>query len=77
MRFAARRRIAPKLWPQPRLIVELDGWRVHGSYRAFHADRTRDAWLQLAGYRVVRLTWRHLTQERAETVKLLRAFLKA
>jgi very-short-patch-repair endonuclease len=65
------------IWPHERLVVELDGWRVHGTYRAFHADRTRDALLQLAGLRVVRLTWRHLRHERAASVQLLRRFLGA
>ncbi len=63
------------LWPEHRLVVELDGWRVHGTFAAFHADRSRDAQLQLAGYRVVRLTWRDVTCERAATARLLRAFL--
>lgn len=51
------------LWPQERLIVEVDGFGTHGRRSAFEADRERDARLQTQGYRVVRFTWRQLTQQ--------------
>jgi Protein of unknown function (DUF559) len=47
-------------WPEARLIVELDSWRYHGTRRAFEVDRERDAIVQAAGWRVVRLTDRGL-----------------
>ena len=50
-------------WPHQRLVVEVDGWRYHGNRWAFERDRRKDAALQAAGYRVVRVTWRRLTQE--------------
>ncbi len=64
------------LWRERRLIVELDGWRTHGTYAAFHADRSRDALAQLMGYRIVRLTWRDVVRDRHVTARLLRAFLR-
>lgn len=48
------------LWPEARLIVELDGRAVHGTRRAFEADRERDRLLLADGWRVVRITWRQL-----------------
>ena len=51
------------VWPAQRLIVELDGYAFHGTRAAFERDRARDAELQRAGYRVVRLTWRRLHRE--------------
>jgi very-short-patch-repair endonuclease len=48
------------LWPGQRLIVELDSWKFHSGRHAFESDRERDAALQAAGYRVVRITWRQL-----------------
>jgi Protein of unknown function (DUF559) len=52
------------LWSTHKLIVELDGYAFHGTTRqAFERDRIRDAELQRAGYRVVRLTWRRLRHE--------------
>jgi Protein of unknown function (DUF559)/Transcriptional regulator, AbiEi antitoxin len=53
------------LWPEQRLIVELDGWRFHGHRLAFERDRARDVALQLAGYQVLRFTWRQLEDEAA------------
>jgi hypothetical protein len=44
------------LWRDLMLIVELDSWSHHRSHRAFEEDRRRDAVLQLAGYRVLRIT---------------------
>ena len=51
------------VWPGQRLIVELDGYAFHGTRAAFERDRARDAELQRAGYRVVRLTLRRLHRE--------------
>jgi very-short-patch-repair endonuclease len=48
-------------WPAERLVVETDGFGVHGSRRRFESDRARDAALQASGYRVLRFTWRQLT----------------
>jgi len=63
------------LWPEQRLVVEVDGFAVHGTRVAFERDRRRDARLLLAGYRVIRLTWRQLTRERSSVVGLLRSAL--
>lgn len=51
------------LWSQPRLIVELDSFGHHGTRAAFERDRERDAVLQLAGYRILRITHRRLKRE--------------
>ena len=51
------------LWREHRLIVETDGRAAHGTRRAFEHDRRRDQRLVLAGWRVIRVTWRQLTQE--------------
>ena len=52
------------VWPERRLIVEVDGYQFHGHRAAFERDRKRDAAHTLAGYRVMRITWRALTEER-------------
>jgi hypothetical protein len=51
------------LWREQRLIVETDGRAAHGTRRAFEHDRRRDQGLVLAGWRVIRVTWRQLTRE--------------
>ena len=42
--------------------LELDGRAAHATPAAFEADRERDRVLQAAGWRVVRVTWRQLTE---------------
>ena len=55
------------LWRAERLIVETDGWATHGTRRAFEDDRRRDRRLRLAGWEVVRFTWRDVEREPDET----------
>lgn len=50
------------LWREQRLVVEIDGFRFHSSRAAFEHDRRRDAELQSAGLRVLRITWRQLVE---------------
>lgn len=54
-------------WPCHRLVVEFDGWNTHSSRSAFESDRLKDAALQLAGERVLRVTGRQL-EHRPEAV---------
>jgi very-short-patch-repair endonuclease len=51
------------LWRKERLIVETDGRRFHGTRGAFERDRRCDQRLVLADYRVVRFTWKQITNE--------------
>lgn len=62
-------------WPEHRLVVELDGRTWHSDPTAFEADRLRDGDLLLAGWRVLRVTWRQLTRDRAAVVSRLRQLL--
>ena len=50
-------------WPDQKLIVEFDGYQFHGHRRAFEQDRRRDQAHIAAGYTVIRVTWRQLTEE--------------
>jgi very-short-patch-repair endonuclease len=58
-------------WPEHRLAVEFDGWNTHSSRSAFEHDRLKDAALQLAGERVLRVTGRQLAGRRTELVARL------
>jgi very-short-patch-repair endonuclease len=58
-------------WPRSKLVVELDGRGFHSSPRAFEADRARDAALQRAGYRVIRITHRRLHTDPRGVVELI------
>ena len=64
-------------WPEARLVVEIDGHRFHGTRTAFERDRARDATLQVAGYRVIRLTHRRLISDPARVAAEVRALLAA
>ena len=48
------------VWPETRLIVELDSRTHHAIAEAFEADRVRDRRLEAEGWRVVRITWHQL-----------------
>ncbi len=52
-------------WPQWKLVVELDGDPYHDNPRAYETDRIRDATLQKAGIRVLRVTGTRLEQDPA------------
>ena len=67
--------IADFLWPERRLIAELDGYRAHSGPAAFEADRARDVKLKARGYDVVRLTWRQVLSEPRATAATVRRLL--
>lgn len=59
-------------WPSHKLVVELDGWEHHRQRHAFERDRTRDAALTAAGWRVVRFTHRQVVHRPDHVVDVLR-----
>jgi predicted transcriptional regulator of viral defense system len=63
------------LWRSERLVVETDGWGSHGTRQAFESDRGRDRRLQLAGWVVVRFTWRDVEREPGEVGSVLARML--
>jgi very-short-patch-repair endonuclease len=63
-------------WLGRQLIVELDGYAFHRTRAAFERDRARDIALQVAGYRVLRVTSRRLLDEPTEVVRAIRLLLR-
>jgi very-short-patch-repair endonuclease len=63
------------LWAEQRLIVEVDGFAFHSTRQAFERDRLRDAELQAAGYRVMRVTWRQIAATPEAVIARLAAAL--
>ena len=63
------------LWIGERLVVELDGFAYHRHRAAFENDRAKDAAMQAAGYRVVRITDRRLEREPSAIAEELRRLL--
>jgi hypothetical protein len=64
------------LWRAADLIVELDGFRHHGTRSAFERDRARDVELRLLGYEVLRFTYRQVRDTPGEVAAALRALLE-
>jgi hypothetical protein len=61
-------------WEQERVVVETDGRETHETPIAFQSDRRRDQFLAAAGYRVLRITWCQLRDEREVVVnRIIRA----
>ncbi|MGH2993183.1 MAG: DUF559 domain-containing protein [Solirubrobacterales bacterium] len=65
------------LWPEQRLVVEVDGYAYHAHRSAFERDRRRDATLAASGYTVLRVTWRQLVDAPEAVVARLASALTA
>ena len=63
------------LWRTTRLIVEADDRHSHLTITAFEKDRRRDQRLRLAGWEVIRCTWRQVLDDPEELAQALRALL--
>jgi hypothetical protein len=63
------------VWRVKRLVVETDGHRTHGTRSAFERDRRRDQRLALAGWCVVRFTWRQIGNNPDEVASIVRGLL--
>ncbi len=55
--------VADFLWPQEKVILEVDGWDSHRHRHAFERDRKKAMILADAGFHVIRITWRQFTEE--------------
>jgi predicted transcriptional regulator of viral defense system len=54
------------VWEHEKLVVELDSRRHHMGIREFESDRKRDTKLQMAGYRIARVTDHRLKRDADE-----------
>ena len=53
------------VWPEHRVVVEVDGWEAHRTRAAFQQDRTTTNALQLDGFVVLRFTWEDVNRRPA------------
>jgi very-short-patch-repair endonuclease len=65
------------IWPDAKLVVEVDGRATHETRRAFQEDRDRDGRLAVAGYRVLRFTWWDVTRRPAVVADRVRRILSS
>ncbi|MGZ8665524.1 MAG: DUF559 domain-containing protein [Solirubrobacterales bacterium] len=63
------------VWRAHGLVVELDGYEYHRTAAAFERDRIRDAQLQVAGYDVLRFTYRRVAKQPREVVATIKALI--
>jgi Transcriptional regulator, AbiEi antitoxin/Protein of unknown function (DUF559) len=67
--------IADALFPDEKVIVELDSWPFHKGKIAFESDRERDAEMLSHGYVTVRMTWERIEQRPGREARRLLAIL--
>lgn len=70
-----RRCFPDVLFEDARLVVEFDGYAVHAKPEVFETDRSRQNARVMAGYRVLRYTWKQLNDEPLTLVKQIRTIL--
>jgi predicted transcriptional regulator of viral defense system len=64
--------VVDALFPEHRVIVELDSWEFHRDAIAFQTDRERDAETLAKGFNTVRITWERIRggpQKEADRLK--------
>jgi very-short-patch-repair endonuclease len=66
---------ADAVWRDAKVIVELDSRSAHLTMQAFETDRERDRAAALAGWVVIRITWRQLSEQPRRIVSDLRHLL--
>ena len=64
------------LFPDQKLIVELDSWEFHSDRAAFERDRERDATTLLSGHATVRVTWERMHRRPATEAARLHKLLQ-
>lgn len=61
---------------QARIAIEIDGFQYHSSRDQFEADRDRQNRLVLAGWTVLRFTWRMLTDHPQQVIRAILSALE-
>lgn len=67
---------ADALFPEEKIVIELDGWDYHQDRASFESDRDRDADRLAAGYWTVRITWERLKERPAREAARLHRILQ-
>ncbi len=64
------------LFPEEKLIVELDSWAHHSTRESFESDRNRDADTLAVGHNTVRITWERMRGQPAKEAARLDQILR-
>ncbi|MCI3948493.1 MAG: hypothetical protein K0R11_427 [Acidimicrobiales bacterium] len=62
-------------YPTAKLAIEVDGYEVHGTRKAFDADRDRQNRLVVAGWDVIRFMWTQVVRHPSSVAATLRGAL--
>ncbi len=62
-------------WPSARLAVEVDGRAYHSDAASFERDRDRRMALHVAGWTVVEVTWKGITENEATVIDNIQMLL--
>ncbi|MQA75879.1 MAG: DUF559 domain-containing protein, partial [Solirubrobacterales bacterium] len=69
--------IVDALWPEARLVVEVDGYEFHSDHAAFERDHAKIGELQRAGYWMLPLTYRRIVERPDWVAGAIRDLLEA
>lgn len=64
-------------YPMYKILIEGDSRRWHGTFDAFESDRTRDNAAQIAGWIILRITWRMIQTEPSKVIQTVKAALES
>lgn len=64
-------------FPRQRVAIEIDGWAFHSDQQTFQQDRTRQNWLMLRGWQVLRFTWLDVTGHPERVLAAIRSAVSA
>lgn len=67
---------ADALFPNEKVVVELDSWEFHRDREAFESDRDRDADRLAAGFVTIRITWERIKFRSAREASRLHQILR-
>lgn len=67
--------LADGLWPAAKVVVELDSWGFHRTQATHERDHEETVELELAGYEVVRFSYRQLTRDAGRVAARVRRAL--
>lgn len=63
-------------YPDYTIVIEADSRRWHGSFDAFETDRIRDNAAQIAGWIVLRITWRMIKDDPSTVIQTVKGALE-
>jgi hypothetical protein len=67
---------ADALFPDERVVIELDSWKFHSDAESFESDRDRDVDRLVAGFWTVRISWERMRYRSAREADRLHEVLR-